>query len=679
MREMTIQKKRNKIPGISWILMWFLTGLVIALMVLGMSMSGSHSLTNSLQFGEVRDIRDVANIPVAVGENNKNNVGYSESRGVGISLMGDGWKWNYLYLYIDSMDADSIQCKLTFQTDDGTVAYTMLAAMEKGMNRIALPGIKFSGILIEIEQPETCSLNIANVQVREKDKIEVSEKDILSAFTAFAIYSLISFALYVVVKRKKTNLYAPIEILQKVYIAVADAFLWVPKRFSARVRTRLRTLLLMFWMAYTMMAANYGFYQGIKYYKYNLVICLIIVFLIAILLIEKKLEQVLWKKQIVFCWFITSVLMCMSEFFFAKRFTMTGYAFLLLFGFLYLIWNNMVDQKIFLGDIMRALRGLLYLAVVYCLIFRTYHEIGGYAGPTWNPNVFAMFLTPVLIAELTELAKAVRRKEKGKILLLLLEISVCVVCNLLADSRIGLLTMGIGFVIFFLYLVRIHSEKNAWKRVLVLFALLVVLIIPMYGALKWGFTNLPPNIGREVVYPSDDLKFSEDGVLLVQAAEEESIVEKIVYAPEVTKVLSKRNLYWTGYIREMNFLGHDFAPRIWGAKRTSHNGILASSYVYGVLIAVPYLFLYLNGIWESFRKMYHNSKGEMASFFVFGSMVVIFGFMMVENVERPFLATEWILLYLLLGILFPSEETGICKKEVADGKIPSGLSHRTGV
>ena len=640
---------------VSWILLWLLTGIVIALMALGMSMTDSRSLTNSLAFGKVRDIRDVANATISVGEQNTEKYNYVGSRQLGISLMGDSARWRYLYIDISDLDVESMQCRLTYRDSENIeTVYSMQTTLEEGMNRITFSGYKFGFILLEIEEPESCSFMINNVQVREQDKIPVGTEDLLCAGGVFLLYIGVSILLYQILKKKKVNFYIIIEVLQNIYIAFGNAFLWVPGRFSPRIRGWLRTLLLMFWMAYMMMMANYGKYLGERYYRYNFVICLGIVILIAVLMIEKELKPVLWRGQLVFCWLSTSVIMCASEIIYEKRFMGTGYAFLFIFGFLYLAWNNMEDQKAFLKDIMRALRGLLYVSVVFCLLFRPYHEVGGYAGTTWNPNVFSMFLVPVLVSELTELANAIEKKEKRKIILLTLEIGVCSGCNLLADSRIGLLTMAVSFGVFLLYLNRLCLIRLGWKRILLVALAFVISILPMQMILQWGFTNVPERVGHQIEFPSDDFKFTEEGKLIVHAAEVKkgSIAERVIYATEVSKILSKRNLYWMGYVRKMNFLGHAYMPEIWGSRRTAHNGILATSYAYGVLIAVPYLFLYLNGIWLSFRRMYTERCNKNYHFFVFGMMIVIFGFMMVENVERPFLATEWILLYLLLGYLF---------------------------
>lgn len=673
MNQIKTEKKERKLPSISWLIMWLLTGIVIFMMALGMSMSDSRSLTNSLNFGEVRDIKDVANHRIRVGEQNMGRLGYTESRSFDISLMGDSAKWNYLYFDIDSLDVETLQCRLTFRNSaNSQTAYTMLATMEEGVNRIALPGLEFGHIILEIEAPEKCELLLANVQVREKDRIPVETNDILFACIAFLIYTGICLILYTILKKKNLNYYILIEILQDIYISVGNAFLWVPKKFSDRFRRVTRTILIMVWMSYMMMMANYGKYYSVRYYKYNLIICVVIILLIAVLMIEQNLRRILWKKQIVFCWLFTSVLMCISEFFFAKRFAVTGYVVVFVFGFLYLIWNNMDDQSAFIEDIMHALRGLLLISVIFCLFFRTYHELGGgYAGPTWNPNVFAMFLVPVLVAELTTLVKALKKNDKKKIFLLIIEIAICSSCNLLANSRIGLLAMVISFCIFILYLMRIRRAEHSLKRIVFIVFSLAVLIIPTCMGLQWGVTNIPKQVGHEIVFPADDFKFSETGELLtVHAAEVESSIDQMIYAPEVTSVLASRNLYWMGYLREMNFLGHEYAPRFWGAGRTSHNGILAVAYTYGVLIAVPYLFLFLNGMWESFRKVYSARGDRPYDFYLLGTMVAVFAFMMVENVERPFLATEWILFYLLLGALFPS---GL------SGENSSGLLNRTDV
>ena len=82
--------------------------------------------------------------------------------------------------------------------------------------------------------------------------------------------------------------------------------------------------------------------------------------------------------------------------------------------------------------------------------------------------------------------------------------------------------------------------------------------------------------------------------------------------------------------------------------------MLAIAYRYGVLTAVPYLFVFLCSIYLSFSRL--RDRKDNYAFLIFGMCVISLGFMLVENFERPFLATEWIVFYLIIGDLFCDDQ-----------------------
>lgn len=639
--------------------MWLFSGMIIAVMVFGMSVTNSFSLTNSLKLGKIVDGLSNAGLRVSVGEDNQQQADFRVTRTIFIDFM-DSAKWRYLYFDIEDMDTDMLNCKLSFGNEvNEEMSGAKYTVLKKGMNKITLPGEKFKCISVEIVNPESCRFIIRNIQLREKEKVFPKSRDYVVSSGVFVAYLAGTLVLYLIMRKKKVHVYMCVDVLQDIYSAVGNAFLWVPGKFSSVVRSRLRTLLIIIWMVVMMMAGNMKKYWSGNWYKYNLVFCLCILFLITVSMIEKRLKRIWWNRQIVFCWIVMSILMCISEFFYMKRFPVTGYINLLFFGFFYFVWNNSDNQKRFIREIMSALKFLFVFFVVFSLLFRPYtkEQYYGYAGPAWNPNIFIMFLIPVFLVFLAEIVEAVQSEKKWKMAGNILETVICISFIRLCGSRIGEILFVLLAFLFLVYLKKEILKKGQIVRTILIVTVSVGLCVPVYAVIEWGAVHLPYMVGHEVEFPADAMKVSEaGGGLTVHAAKDAYWYERIVYDTKVTKVSAERNLFWMGYLREMNFLGHEYMPVFWGTFRLAHNGALTFAYMYGVLIAVPYLFLYLNSLGLSFYKMIREKENKGQLFFLFGVFVTAFVFMAEENIEqRPFLVTIWILFYLLIGYLFPKE------------------------
>jgi hypothetical protein len=629
-----------------------MVGIAISMMVLGMSASGSKSLSSSFNVGKVCDVRKIAGREVTTETGKDNNSLYLPEHEFVIDLEREMAKWKFLYLDL-SFAEKQLDCSMNFYNRHDELKYNQRVELVSGMNKVVLQGEKFSLIRVRIVAPEKCSVLVKSIQVREKEKLHFHKKDFGIAFVSFIVF----FIIYFIISRfiQRINFYKIIIVLQDIYIVLGNALLWIPQKFSEEKRQFFRRFLIAFWMTYMMLMANLGKYNSV-YYKYHAAVCSAIIFLISILLLEKPLKHVMWKNTVTYYWLALSVIMCVSEYFVSKKYLLTGCFNVFLFGFLYFIWNNRKERNCFIKDIMQALKWVFFPALVFSIIFRGRVEGAGYAGPTWNPNVFAMFLVPVVLLFLTEIIEFVAQRQKGKKLLgKILAVDIGIVFTFLADSRIGNLMLYVVLIFFIFYLMRnVLSSRNRKKAVYVIL-MAVLFIVPVYIVSDWAVDNIPHKVGKSLEFPADDFKVEQvENGIISKAAEKNHLTDMIIYAPKMTQILSGRNMYWMGYVRNLNFLGHKSQPKLWNKERTAHNGMLAIAYQYGILALVPYAFMFVCTICVSFCRLFDNKN--QYSFFVFGTFVISLGFMLVENFERPFLATEWILFYLLLGGLFYEDE-----------------------
>ena len=105
---------------------------------------------------------------------------------------------------------------------------------------------------------------------------------------------------------------------------------------------------------------------------------------------------------------------------------------------------------------------------------------------------------------------------------------------------------------------------------------------------------------------------------------------------------------------------------MWGAARNPHNGVLGIIYRYGVLAAVPYIVMFINACTISFKRYVSTRSTDSYSFYIWISIIGITLCMLIENFERPFLATEWLWWYWCLGFLF-MKKSNVDERMYRDG------------
>lgn len=192
--------------------------------------------------------------------------------------------------------------------------------------------------------------------------------------------------------------YAPVDLLQRLYIAVGNKLVWISVKVSKGTKRNLRIAAFICWMFWIMFTYNIGKYLLSTYFKINVVLFCITMILIAISMLEKELHKIDWNKPLIHAWLWLSIIMCISELFVSKRFCMLGYVNLIVFGFYYFVWGNLDDKSSVIEEIMTAFKIAFAVSVCFTLLFRPRDEFWGLIGHTWNPNIYGIFCAIVLMA-----------------------------------------------------------------------------------------------------------------------------------------------------------------------------------------------------------------------------------------------------------------------------------------
>ena len=132
------------------------------------------------------------------------------------------------------------------------------------------------------------------------------------------------------------------------------------------------------------------------------------------------------------------------------------------------------------------------------------------------------------------------------------------------------------------------------------------------------------------------------------------IIQKLFGKQSFEKFTSRRNLYWAGYVRELNLLGNRNKVNLWGVNRWPHNGFIAIMYRYGIFAGIPYTIMVFANLFFAWK--YMITQKNRYGYFLFTGMLAALVLILMENLELPFLFLCWLNMYLMMGTYFAQEE-----------------------
>lgn len=616
------------------------------------AVSGSHSFTNTYNSGEVCDVRG-GYLFTELDPSSDDNYFW-------VSTLEKSFTWKYMYIDVDETDFDISQFRIETFKENKTTGHAINYNLKQGYNIIKFDGEDFDTVKCILLGDKSVKFKTNFIQFRE-NKYCFSGTDFLKFFGMFVcFFSLISLLIRAIYKHAKIDCYAPIDFLQDVYISFGNRFVNLSLKVPHKIKRCLRIIALLCWMFWIMFIYNMGKYMLTAYFKYNVLLFCITMLLIAVSMLEKPLEKRNWNKPLVYAWFWLSICMCISEFLISKRFCMIGYVNLFIFGFYYFVWDNLKDKNQVIREVITTFKIAFFISVVITLLCRPRDVTYGLIGHTWNPNIYGIFCAIALMSFLASLRLwIIKRKHKRTLIIDLTGILISGPFILLAGSRAGIILAIPGCIFFcieYIGLIRRKCVKVSVGIMTIPMFLIAFYLSHMF--LSWATVNLPI---MQLVFPWDSTVPNEAAGNASAFAAEMPALQAIVYNPELTNFLSGRNLYWMEYLRDFNFFGHEYYPSMWGGARYPHNGILGIIYRYGVLAAVPYILMFVNAIIITFKAFIKNRYASEYAFYMWICVIGISLCMLVENFERPFLATEWLWWYWCLGYLFISNDSKKCE------------------
>ncbi len=608
--------------------------------------SGSHSLTHTYDVGEVCDMRSVG-YPVELDPAGDVNYTWASSEETART-------WKYLCLKLDDANFEKANVVLQPYMEGNPIGNSWNLSLQAGYNEIKLNGIECDAVQIKATGKDVLYFTPKFMEFREQKLTFSMSKYLQYAAMLFSGFMILAVLIIALFRRKKWHVdwYAPIDFLQDVYISFGNHVLPLSRKVRPETKHGLRIAALVCWMFWIMFTYNIGKYLLSGWFKYNVLLFCIVMLLIAVSMLEKPLQKKDWNMPLVHLWFWLSIAMCISEFFISKRFCMIGYVNLTVFGFYYLVWGNLEKKESVLQEIMSACKVAFLLSFVFTLLARPRNPLQGLTGHTWNPNIYGIFCGIVLLTFLASVRNGLLRKECKKIKLVIDIIGAMVSLSflLLAGSRAGILLVIPGLLFFLAeYISCLRRKVFGWGKGVCGLAAVCLAFGAVHAFLSWGTIHLPI---VQVVFSWDSDIPNETVKSMIAVGMETPIFQNIMFSEAATRFLTGRNLYWAEYLRNINFLGHEYYPSMWGGARTPHNGILGIIYRYGILTAVPYSLMFVNICVIAFREYIRTRQEAAMGFYFWVCTIGIALCMLIENFERPFLATEWLWWYWCLGFGF---------------------------
>lgn len=681
MKWMKILKKHLSLKAVTILL----CGIIFSLSCGAMWVSKSFNLDCFYDIGKVYDIGYMSCITadqgmMYLGTGRKMSV-TEDTAGKTIVLEGEMRTWNTLVLELDDMNQESMEWQLEFYDRAGVLTGTRQIAVTSGKNIIFLEGQTFSQMKYIINHSVGSTFAIQKMQLLEGTQVTEASQYWRAALLFFLVYIIAVGAagrLYKKFRTRKLDFYYLFSKLQDIYLSVGNilpSLEQVPGKYCSVGRR----LLFLGMLYYMLVINNKDTYFTTAYYPRHILVFGLFLFGIAVLSKEGELKKQNWHLPYMKIWAILWIVICTADFIVKKRFTGWGWLMLLVVGFLLFIWQNMGKPGELFRDLLKSIEYFSFINLIFCFIARPKLEWYGYCGITWNPNIYIQYLMPMCVAAFAELLEWIEKEKRGTGWIFhLIMIIVAFYMNWISESRTGLLTLALIFLIFigaFLLLTgQKKYRKNCWKAIVTC----TVLIIPVSFFCGWCIQNIPQKLGTQVIFPRDEyqievgmpsLTLNAEAAGLLKNIKENLTAQKILPTSDMEMFTSSRNLYWNAYLRNMNLWGHPYQLEIWGKGRLEHSGFIIIAYRYGVFTLVPYL-LYLGLTFKyAWKYLRYKGKEQIYRFYPIGITVGMLCILLVENVERPFYSVSCLAFYLLPGVFLSgqqwNEETK-CRKKTTE-------------
>lgn len=657
-----------------YLFLFFLTGILLSVMIVFMRLGGAINLEEFMSAGKVYDFSRselTKNSSTWIYQPEEGGYRLSEDDAVNrYKLNGKEDSWGFLYIDVENMSVPSMEGMLEYYNTGKEKIAEQAICLTEGRNVLELAAdVPMYKMAIRILNKKGEFLSISSMQIREGPSWYTG-KHFAELFTVcFAGFLMVSGILFYLKKRLSVNIKTPdvhrlIDLLQYMFRLFGDYFgERTGGKLKADQRKAMRKLLFGLLFSWMIIGNALNWINSMEMYRYHVFICMVLLVLLALVTWEKPLQKISWKTPCMVCWLLLWGCMIISDFFVIKRWGLTGQVMFFAGSFLIFFWQNMQYPRDMLRDLLDALELLFLAGTVYCMLFRMKKPAIDYNGLFRSSEEFSMygaFMWCMFLAELdnlikedTGLSSGIKQKKKYTAVSYMKYITgaaVSLYFVLRSNCIAGFAASAIGgILVLFRMLGNFKQVREYTGKLLKSMGIGVFMAILAVSVVHIATKQLPQFLNLNITY--------ENERLVTGLSDKDYIDYFIMYPEQAEGVKRKQDMeygtVWKSHIRRWNLFGHSEQPRVFRKRSPAYNGYIAISYGAGLFILVPYIG-YQVAILCRTRRNFFCSKEScqtefQTNFLILLTAIVYICFCLFGNADVVWGHPLWLSFYLIAG------------------------------
>lgn len=451
--------------------------------------------------------------------------------------------------------------------------------------------------------------------------------------------------------------------LQELFISLLKP--WIPIVGRLRDKTKYRLITVCFLIDLVLFCiVRYGLHK--ESYFYNTVFGILLMFIIAILSLDRSLVLIHWRRSMWMAWFGMCIAFTISDVLVPKKMCGLGLILALVFTGVFFVWQNHTRKDLLWKCFKDAVKLAFWLMAAISFLFRPYHEGVRYAGIFTNPNTFALYLFIIIAVFLSDLDWIVETGRSWyKNLVTYLGLGVCSFYLEMTQARTSIIAIASMLILWIMLRLYLSRKNHVWRSFLSNFLLASVACVALYPICATALKTIPNMIGHPIEFAGEshfgneiqDPKKDPGEVVVpeyehvenTETKKEETIIPKnaweriwynIKYSKGLNAITNGRIDIYLAYLDKMNYKGHRTTSMVVDGekKNHSHNNWIQFGYTYGVLSMFFYAVITILGVGFSL-KFYLQQRRKNATY-AFLIPAICVGFVVATLTECLFLPFE---------------------------------------
>ncbi|MCR5798090.1 MAG: O-antigen ligase family protein, partial [Eubacterium sp.] len=399
--------------------------------------------------------------------------------------------------------------------------------------------------------------------------------------------------------------------LQEKYISLLSP--WIPIMGKVNSKIKYRLLTACFFVDLVLFCiVRYVLHK--ESYFYNTICGFVIMFAIAILSLDRKLEKKTWRRSICVSWFGMCALFTLSDFLVTKKVCGLGLVLAFVFTMVFFVWQNNSRKDLLWKSFKDAVKIAFVIIAVLAFLFRPFFDGGRYAAIFTNPNTFGLYIFVVFAVYMSdldwnvEIGKCTKRCIGTYFML-----ALCIFYLIVSQARTALLAVIAIFAVWLYLRISNGIKEKRHKHYLKTIGMLVLFSVVLFPVFFISAKKIPYLVGHPIIFQEDVLYLSNgekiesvgdkvinesdniESVDTFQKKEEhinviDRIIKGIMNNETLNNISSGRLTIYKAYMSKLNFSGHKRITMNINGKKVSHahNNWLQFAYTYGILSLVMY-------------------------------------------------------------------------------------------